>query len=290
MTSYLIHQLKYALFIPLFSEFADPQLLLEIATKAENAGWDGIFLPDHLMHDNKYGSWLDIIVSLSSIAVNTSRIKIGTWVLPLPRRQPWQLAKQLATIDQLSNGRLILGAGLGSPASDYTSIGMDYDTKILAEKLDEGLTILDLCWKGMPFSYDGKHYKLEHVELHPKPYQKPRIPILIAGRWPAKKPILRGSKWDGIMPITNRFPEQFKENELRDLVTYYLSLRENNNNGDIVIGWNQPGTTNKAEFHDLCKDIGVTWLMHNLHPMMGPIDKQLEIMSMGQKHTLRACD
>jgi len=101
----------------------------------------------------------DSFISLAAIALKTTRIRIGTTVTPLPRLKPWEVARQTVSLDHLSPGRLTLGVGLGAKeSSDYERFGENAEKKILAEKLDESLTIITGLWTGRPFSYQGKHY------------------------------------------------------------------------------------------------------------------------------------
>jgi alkanesulfonate monooxygenase SsuD/methylene tetrahydromethanopterin reductase-like flavin-dependent oxidoreductase (luciferase family) len=100
-------------------DLADPESMVEYAVAAEEAGWDGVFLADGLTP--QFPS-VDPWITLSGIATRTERLRLGTWVTPIPRRHPWQVAQDLATLDHLSNGRVLLGAGLGNPGN-YTTYG-----------------------------------------------------------------------------------------------------------------------------------------------------------------------
>ena len=105
--------LKYGLYVPNFGKASDPRTLAQAALEAEKHGWDGFFLWDHLVEWEKRVPISDSFVTLAAIAMKTNRIRIGTTLTPLPRLKPWIAARQTATLDQLSNGRLILGVGLG---------------------------------------------------------------------------------------------------------------------------------------------------------------------------------
>ena len=157
--------MKHGLFIGSFGEGADPEFVLSTSIAAEKAGWDAILLPDHLFHENS-DPFLDPWVMLSGIASRTSKIKLGTWVTPIARRQPWQLAKDLSTLDRLSNGRIIFGVGLGSPPSDFTKVGLDFTPKHVAEKMDEALFIITELWKGEPLNFKGKYYDIDKGYEH----------------------------------------------------------------------------------------------------------------------------
>lgn len=116
--------------------------------------------------------------------------------------RPWKLASETATLDNLSNGRVILSVGLGAIDTGFKDFGEVMDRKTRAELLDEGLDILTGLWRGQPFSYDGKHYKIKETKFFPPPppVQKPRIPIWVVGAWPRMKSMRRVIKYDGLLP------------------------------------------------------------------------------------------
>jgi hypothetical protein len=176
----------------------DARTLADLAQEAEAAGWDGVFVWDLI--------WgVDPWVSLAAVAMVTSRVRIGTMLTPLSRRRPWKVASEVATLDHLSNGRVILPVGLGAAGpehvdSGFPNVGEEVDRRIRAELLDESLDILDGLWSGEPFSYAGKHYHLRDVTFAPTPLQKPRVPIWVVGAWPRMKSMRRVVRCDGILP------------------------------------------------------------------------------------------
>ena len=140
----------------------DARTIAELAYQAEQAGWDGVFVPEPLWH-------IDAWVSLTAAAMRTQRIRLGTMLTPLPRMRPWKVASQTATLDNLSNGRVILSLGLGWLLYGYQAFKDEVtDTKTRAELLDEGIDLLTLLYAGKPFNYQGKHY---HVDLTALPEQ-----------------------------------------------------------------------------------------------------------------------
>ncbi|MGH3274419.1 MAG: LLM class flavin-dependent oxidoreductase [Streptosporangiaceae bacterium] len=188
--------------VPNFAE--NPADLIELGVDAERAGFDGFFLWDHIVFtDTGDGPPIaDPWQVLAGVAIRTSRIRIGTMITPVPRRRPWQLARQTATLDVLSGGRLTLGVGLGSPA--YGDFGIFHEPagdRERAELLDEGLTIMAGLWSGEPFSYAGQHYAVDTVTFRPRPVQRPRIPVWVGGILPAARPVQRAARWDGMVPI-----------------------------------------------------------------------------------------
>jgi alkanesulfonate monooxygenase SsuD/methylene tetrahydromethanopterin reductase-like flavin-dependent oxidoreductase (luciferase family) len=167
----------------------------DLAAEAEQAGWDGFFVWD--------GIWsIDAWVSLAACAMRTSTIKLGTMLTPLPRRKPWDVASQVATLDNLAAGRVILAVGLGADDDRWNLFEDIEDRRVRAEKLDEGLDLITGLWSGEPFSYQGRHYRAKPTEMMvpPPPVQRPRPPIWVVGLWPATKSMRRVARWDGWLP------------------------------------------------------------------------------------------
>lgn len=275
-------RLKHGLLIPNIGEIAEADTLLEFAVAAEEAGWDGIFFGDHLIYPwfenpDQYHDVYDPWIMFAGVATQTSDIKLGTWVTPVPRRQPWQLARNLATLDRLSNGRVILGAGLGT-TPDFTTFGRSYDTRRLGERFDEALEVIAGLWTGEPFSYDGECYSVDEAVLRPTPVQEPRIPILIGGWWPFKAAFHRGARWDGILQYwpsmiegdaeipVEELPEHIQEavsqresheQEVREMLEYYHGLTDDP--GEIILPTYMSGAT--SEFVNTCEELGATWVL-----------------------------
>jgi alkanesulfonate monooxygenase SsuD/methylene tetrahydromethanopterin reductase-like flavin-dependent oxidoreductase (luciferase family) len=103
---------------------------------------------------------VDPWIALSAIALHTRRLRLGAFMTPLAAYRPWQVARQTASLDHLSQGRLILGAGLGEHGQDFVRVGEDPDPRHRAEKLDEGLEIIQRLWIGEVFSFQGNQYQM----------------------------------------------------------------------------------------------------------------------------------
>src|ERR1700722_6228461 len=197
-----MNSMRRGIGVPCFGE--DPAGLIELGVAAEEAGFDGFFLWDHIVFSNT-GDGPPIIdpwLVLAVVAARTSRIKLGTMITPVPRRRPWQLARQIASLDRLSGGRVILGVGLGSPA--YGDFGIFHEpqgARERADMLDEGLDVLAGLWSGERFSYSGQHYTVDPVRFTPPPVQRPRIPVWVGGILPATRTVDRAARWDGMVPI-----------------------------------------------------------------------------------------
>ncbi len=149
------------------------------------------------------GVWaIDPWVALAAAAMRTERIRLGTMLTPLPRRAPWEVASQTATLDGLSGGRVILGVGLGAPDARWWLFEDDPGLRVRAERLDEGLELLDLLWRGLPEPYTGSHYRARTPDrvVPPPPVQQPRIPVWVSGVWPRARSMRRSARWDGWIP------------------------------------------------------------------------------------------
>lgn len=212
-----------------FGESADPRVLIELAREAEQAGWNGFFLTDALMyHADGHEPLTDTFTGLAAIAARTTHIRIGAAVAILPRRLPWQVARETAAIDQLSNGRLTLGVGIGGETDvEYSKFGQSGEPKILGEKLDECLDIITGLWTGEEFSYNGKHYRIDRAHFTPIPIQRPRIPIWIGGSWPNKPPFRRAARWDGVIPIKHEKTINLEPSDLLEIRRFVERHRMN---------------------------------------------------------------
>jgi alkanesulfonate monooxygenase SsuD/methylene tetrahydromethanopterin reductase-like flavin-dependent oxidoreductase (luciferase family) len=255
--------MKYGLDIPTAGTYASARILAELAAEAEEAGWDGFFIWDVLFADSQVAvPVVDPWIALAAIAMRTRHIKIGAFLTPLPRRRPWQVARETVALDLLSDGRLIFGAALGYQALDFTAFGEEFDARIRAEKLDEGLEVLKGLWSGETFSFHRKHYSVNDVCFLPKPLQVPRIPVWLAGGWPKRKPLRRAANWDGIylMTINQKTGELLTPEEVSEIAAYLQANREGNDPFDIAVNGETPGDQDKAaEIVRPYYESGATW-------------------------------
>ncbi len=239
-----------------------------MARRAEQAGWDALLVWDHVVeHKDLRRQIADPWILLAAAALATRRIRLGTAITPVARRRPAKLAREVATLDRLTGGRMVLGAGLGAPVDDeYASFGDTTDTRVLAERLDEGLHALDLLWSGEPVTYRGNQTTLDDVVFLPTPVQRPRVPVWVGGFWPNKAPMRRAARWDGAIPAmagmeAARPPDV---SEVRELVTFLRGCRAENGLADrpfdIVIGGMSPaGPAADRDLAGPLADLGVTW-------------------------------
>jgi alkanesulfonate monooxygenase SsuD/methylene tetrahydromethanopterin reductase-like flavin-dependent oxidoreductase (luciferase family) len=210
--------MRYSVTVGAVGPGRDPRGLAELARAVEDSGWDAMFLEDYLVYQGDvtqptYDPW----ICLAAMAVATSRIRIGTTVTPLPRRRPWKVAAEAVALDHLSDGRFVLGVGIGDPGDPFVCQG---NPKVLAEMLDEGLEVIDRLWTGEPFSFEGKHYQLDHVQLTARPIQTPRIPIWIGGNLLVPAVRRRILRWDGSCAYkgSTDAPQQLTPDDVRALL------------------------------------------------------------------------
>lgn len=261
--------MRFGLSLPPFGEhYGDIHYLAQMAREAEAAGWEGFFIWDHMIFDPSFYPIPDTWVALAAIAMQTSRIRLGALVTPLPRRRPWKLARETVSVDRLSNGRLVVGVGLGDPVQwDYGFFGEEQDAKIRARKLDEGLDILAGLWRGELFQYSGEHYHLEPMRFRPTPVQQPRIPVWVGGNWDKHGPQRRAARWDGYMPL-KWGGDPLSPAQWQDIMAYIRQHRASDTPFDWVHGGVTPGD-NPAQAAASVRpyaDAGVTWWIESVDP------------------------
>jgi alkanesulfonate monooxygenase SsuD/methylene tetrahydromethanopterin reductase-like flavin-dependent oxidoreductase (luciferase family) len=200
-----------------------PREFADLAVAAEKAGWEAIFTFE--------GVWgQDAWVTLTAAAMVTEKIRVGTMLTPLARNRPWELAGKVATLDNLSGGRVQLAVGMGALHPGWLAFEADEGRKVRAEKLDEGLAIYDGLMHGQPFSFSGKHYHVTPTDfLTPPPQvQQPRVPVWVVGAYPSAKSLGRAAKWDGLLSTKVGFAADtpFGPADLSDVVAAVRPLRE----------------------------------------------------------------
>jgi alkanesulfonate monooxygenase SsuD/methylene tetrahydromethanopterin reductase-like flavin-dependent oxidoreductase (luciferase family) len=236
--------------------FTDPETLVGLAVEAEEAGWDGVLLWDHmvLIPDQRLDVQ-DPWVLLGAMAARTERVRLGTLVTPLARRRPWVVARHMLTLDHLSGGRAVLGVGVGEPGdADFAAFGDPAGRRERAAVLDEALSLLDGLWRG-PVEHRGEHFTVT-TELLPRPVQQPRPPIWVAAIAPHRRPVDRALRWDGIAPLSGESgpitPEQLDA---------YLADVDRPEGWDVVATWVRGVPV--AEY----EDAGATWLVEGAWPV-----------------------
>ncbi|GAA1564744.1 LLM class flavin-dependent oxidoreductase [Kribbella hippodromi] len=248
--------MKYAVWVPLFDELADPVQVARLAAAAEESGWDGFFVWDQLWWRAPVREVADPWITMSAIAAATERLRIGPMVTPVARRRPTKLLRETTTLDQLSAGRLILGIGLGSDrfAQEYSKTGEELNDRIRAEQMDETLDILTAGWTGEPVQHHGKHHVVDDVRFLPRPVAG-RVPIWAAAFPGSAKPVRRAARYDGFFPVHLTSAEQ-----LADAAEVIRSLRGSLDGYDVAIAPEQ-GTDPRPY-----AAAGATWWLTDTDP------------------------
>jgi alkanesulfonate monooxygenase SsuD/methylene tetrahydromethanopterin reductase-like flavin-dependent oxidoreductase (luciferase family) len=263
--------MQFGLSLPAFGPFGDVRYLVKTAVTAEAAGWDGFFIWDHILSDPTFHPMADQWVALAAIASQTQRIRMGVLVTMLARRRPWVVARETVSVDLLSEGRLIFGAGLGAAMEwDFGAFGEETDDRVRAEKLDEGLEILSGLWSGEIFSHTGKHYQLAPMRFLPKPLQQPRIPIWVGGTWNKLKPKIRAARYDGYMPL--KWGQTLTIEDWQGMTATIDKYRRQFGNQDkpftLVHSGDSPGDdpAAAAELVRPYADFGIDWWIEGVSP------------------------
>jgi alkanesulfonate monooxygenase SsuD/methylene tetrahydromethanopterin reductase-like flavin-dependent oxidoreductase (luciferase family) len=278
--SHVKRKMKFGIYAPNFGNtFGNPKLVTKLAIDAEKSGWDGFFLWDHIFNTEGFPDTVDPFIALTSVAENTEKIYIGTTVTPLPRRRPWKLARETVTLDILSEGRLILGIGLGN-RSELSLMNEETNPRKMAEMADEHLEILYGLWSGEEFSYTGKYYKIDKVKFLPRPVQKPRIKIWGAGTWPKKGPFRRAAKLDGVVPLSEDYTNPLTPDDYRKMIEYMKKHGLRSPYDTVKISFNIPESEKKGSILEF-QDAGVNWWLELVSDWSGNYEKIKDIITQG---------
>jgi alkanesulfonate monooxygenase SsuD/methylene tetrahydromethanopterin reductase-like flavin-dependent oxidoreductase (luciferase family) len=272
--------MQYGLSLPNGGAWGGPQVFAGLAQLAEDSGWDGVFLEDYIVWQSQqdvptHDPW----VLLAAMAMQTERIHLGTMVTPLARRRPWKLARETVSLDHLSNGRLVLGVGLGDTGESvggdvsFTHFSETLDARVRGQMLDEGLAVLAGLWSGEPFHFEGRYYRVQEVTLLPVPIQKPRIPVWVGGGFPLKGPMQRAARWDGACLYHHR-THLMSPDDIRTLRSFVQEQRGNLDGYDIAVG----GSPRRADWEEerdyiwSLAEAGATWWVEYIPPESGYVE------------------
>jgi len=272
--------MRYGIVIANLDDYADPRVAVRLARAAEAAGWEAFFVWDHLGFVQGVPSG-DPWVILSAVAASTTHLVLGLAVTPLARRRPQVVANALASLDLLSGGRAIFGAGLGGVPEEFTAFGDPGDAKQRAAMLDEGLTILDGFWSGETVTHRGQHYVVEGVSLAPLPLQRPRIPIWIGGE--GAPALRRAARWDGWLAPATRpdgRPTMAKSPErIAEMVTTIRRHRTTTAPFEVAIdGYSDAGDPALPHAYGAA---GATWWLESIHGVRGTLGEMLARVEAG---------
>lgn len=282
--------MKWGVSVPNIGGFADPERVQELACTAERAGWDGFFVWDHLLFSLEPVPVGDVWVLLTAAACATERVRLGPMVAALPRRAPWDVARQAVTLDRLSGGRVVLGVGLGSPAeADFAPFGLTTDLRARARHADEALSIIDSLWSGEAVSFGGEHFTVEDVTFLPRPLQRPRIPIWVGFGWPSGAPVRRAARWDGAIPLRREADGRLIDTDAASLTEIADVLARNRGRGPGDDGYALVATGasrrmsagEAAEATRTRAAAGATWWLETFEPWRDSPPRALEALAAG---------
>ena len=180
--------MRYGFVVPNNFGVEDPNDVALLGSRAEALGFDSVWVNHHVLNVGYVrdrlgeGPYYDALVMLTWIAAHTSRVQLGTSVLVIPYLHPMVLAKELATLDHLSGGRLTVGVGVGSLPEENAALGVPYDSR--GSYSNEFLEVLRKLWTEERASFRGDHFEFEDLISSPKPLQQPHPPIVVGGNRP----------------------------------------------------------------------------------------------------------
>lgn len=272
---------KRGLFLPAFDALADPRVFADVAKQAEEAGWAGLFVWDHLLYAEPVTEIADPWICLAAAAMVTSRIQLGIMVTPLSRRRPHVVARQAASLDRLSDGRLILGFGLGDDGGgrdgqggELSAFGEVVDPKTRAAMLDEGLEVLTALLSGERVDHDGPHHKAAGVTFLPPATRPGGIPVWIGGRWPNKAPQRRAARFDGYFVIGLGSPDDVAEAR-RVIDAARVAARRAEEPIELVV--QVPAADDARSW----AAAGATWVLTQVGPYRVTTDEVREVLTAG---------
>lgn len=213
--------MKFGIVLPVEGNVAkegkpDPRLAIATAQRAEELGYDSVWAGERLLLSQR----LEPLLVLASISGRTERVRLGTSVLIAPLRHPVLLANQISALDLTSNGRLILGLGVGAERikPEYESVGVPFRER--GRRLDESITVLKRVWTEEEVTFEGKYYKLNNVRMRLRPKQRGGPPIWLGGM--TQRLLGRAGRFaDGWMPI--EVPPAEYSDSFKQLSTFALS-------------------------------------------------------------------
>ena len=259
-------------------------MAVRLARAAEAAGWEAFFVWDHLGFVRGVPSG-DPWVILSAVAASTTRLKLGLAVTPLARRRPQVVANAMASLDLLSGGRAIFGAGLGGAPEEFTAFGEPGDREGRAAMLDEGLRILDGLWSGETRYPPRAALRRRGGLPGAAPAPAPSHPIWIGGEGPPA--LRRAARWDGwLAPATSHdgTPTMAKSPErIAEMVAEIRRHRTTDAPFEVAIdGYSEAADPGLPRAYGAA---GATWWLESIHDVRGPLDEVMARVKAGPPET-----
>lgn len=179
--------------------YASPSVIAQLAQVAEGAGWDGAFVNDHIVYSHEPSVPVtDPWVALAVATTMTASVRLGVMVAAVARRRPWVVARQIAALESLAPGRLIIGVGAGSPADDFLPFGEAWEADERLARLEEGVAVIAGLLSGERFSFHGSHYVVDNVRFRPTPTYP--VPLWRGCYWPSRSAIRQLGLYQGLFP------------------------------------------------------------------------------------------
>ncbi|TQK69658.1 LLM class flavin-dependent oxidoreductase [Nocardioides sp. SLBN-35] len=267
--------LRSAVWLPLFDDLADPAAVVRLAVAAEEHGWDGFFVWDHVRWQEPVQAVADPWTTLAAVAAATTRLRLGPMVTPLSRRRPQVVARQTATLDRLSGGRLVLGAGLGSDrfGEEFSRFGEEADDRRRAVLLDDALGVLRQAWSGEEVHHHGPGGTIDGVRFLPRPVHG-TVPVWTAGFPGNRRPLVRAARHDGFVPVNLEHPDQLAGavDRIRELRTEAGTVAAPY---DVAVAL--PASADLAAF----EAAGATWWLADADPHGNTVDAVLGVIRDG---------
>lgn len=264
----IVSTVRHGIHIPNFGPYGSARAVAVLATAAERAGWDGVFIWDHVVRKEGDFDLVDPWIALAAAALATGRVRLGPLVTPLPRRRPWNVAKAAVSLDHLSGGRMVLGVGLGvSRGPEFPAFGEETDARQRGDMLDEGLAIVKAAWSGEPVSFTGAHYCVEGIRFLPSPLQPGGIPIWAASESARGRPVRRAATLQGVFPIG------ISPGELPTVIEQVGPERVRSDQFDVV-------TVSNERDAAVWKAAGATWWLLEL-PWQSTLDDAVSLVAAG---------
>lgn len=258
--------MRFGLNLAPFGEAADPRVVAQLAAEAEAAGWEGFFLWDHMNWDRWGPEIGDPWIALAAAAGATRGVLLGTMVSPVFRRRPTTVARQLVSLQQLSQGRMVLGVGLGAPdPEESVNLGEEGRLAVRARMTNEALALITRLWSGKPVVHRGEFYKIKSTGFLPTPPQP--VPIWVAASYPFRAgPLERAQTYQGIVPAC--YDEEPLPSEVLARLAAHLPGKE------VVYGaYSGQDAGLDRERVQAYREAGVTWWLEPLNPWRAPFSE-----------------
>jgi probable F420-dependent oxidoreductase len=256
--------------------YADPGVVVEIAQAAEQAGWEGLYIWDHLRFVTGAPA-ADAWITLAAVALNTTKLQLGPLVTALPRRRPHVVAHQLATLDRLSGGRVVFGAGTGGQTREFEAFGEPADARTRAEMLDEGLEVVSRLVSGEPVTHAGRYYTVDDVVLEPVPAAG-RVPVWIGGN--SRGALRRAARWDGwVASMTRDHKVVMTPDDVAEKADEIKRQRDGAAPFDVVVyGYTEAADDETPRSFEA---VGATWWLEYFHDIRAPLQHVLARIESG---------